>query len=268
MTGFVCMTVIVIVAIFAPWLLPADPTEQIIKNRFMPPVFAGGEWPHFLGSDNLGRDIFSRVILGTQTSVAVGAFVVMLALVVGSALGAIAGYFGGLVDSFIMRLTDFQLSFPFILLAIIFMAIFGPGFTSLVIALAVAIWVNYARLVRGETLKLRELEFIQAARSIGVRHSIIILRHVVPNVLPSIIVMATLDIAFVIIFEAALSFLGLGIQPPTPSWGVMISDGRNYMFESLWMTLGPGLAILVTAVAINLFGDFLRDTYDPRLAGL
>ena len=268
MTGFVCMTVIVIVAIFAPWLLPADPTEQIIKNRFMPPVFAGGEWPHVLGADNLGRDIFSRVILGTQTSVAVGAFVVMLALVVGSALGAIAGYFGGLVDSFIMRLTDFQLSFPFILLAIIFMAIFGPGFTSLVIALAVAIWVNYARLVRGETLKLRELEFIQAARSIGVRHSIIILRHVVPNVLPSIIVMATLDIAFVIIFEAALSFLGLGIQPPTPSWGVMISDGRNYMFESLWMTLGPGLAILVTAVAINLFGDFLRDTYDPRLAGL
>ena len=268
MTGFVCMTVIVIVAIFAPWLLPADPTEQIIKNRFMPPVFAGGEWPHFLGSDNLGRDIFSRVILGTQTSVAVGAFVVALALVVGSALGAIAGYFGGLVDSFIMRLTDFQLSFPFILLAIIFMAIFGPGFTSLVIALAVAIWVNYARLVRGETLKLRELEFIQAARSIGVRHSIIILRHVVPNVLPSIIVMATLDIAFVIIFEAALSFLGLGIQPPTPSWGVMISDGRNYMFESLWMTLGPGLAILITAVAINLFGDFLRDTYDPRLAGL
>ena len=268
MTGFVCMTVIVIVAIFAPLLLPADPTEQIIKNRFMPPVFAGGEWPHFLGADNLGRDIFSRVILGTQTSVAVGAFVVMLALVVGSALGAIAGYFGGLVDSFIMRLTDFQLSFPFILLAIIFMAIFGPGFTSLVIALAVAIWVNYARLVRDETLKLRELEFIQAARSIGVRHSIIILRHVVPNVLPSIIVMATLDIAFVIIFEAALSFLGLGIQPPTPSWGVMISDGRNYMFESLWMTLGPGLAILITAVAINLFGDFLRDTYDPRLAGL
>ena len=268
MTGFVCMAVIVIVAIFAPLLLPADPTEQIIKNRFMPPVFAGGEWPHFLGADNLGRDIFSRVILGTQTSVAVGAFVVVLALVVGSALGAIAGYFGGLVDSFIMRLTDFQLSFPFILLAIIFMAIFGPGFTSLVIALAVAIWVNYARLVRGETLKLRELEFIQAARSIGVRHSIIILRHVVPNVLPSIIVMATLDIAFVIIFEAALSFLGLGIQPPTPSWGVMISDGRNYMFESLWMTLGPGLAILVTAVAINLFGDFLRDTYDPRLAGL
>ena len=268
MTGFVCMAVIVVVAIFAPLLLPADPTEQIIKNRFMPPVFAGGEWPHFLGADNLGRDIFSRVILGTQTSVAVGAFVVMLALVVGSALGAIAGYFGGLVDSFIMRLTDFQLSFPFILLAIIFMAIFGPGFTSLVIALAVAIWVNYARLVRGETLKLRELEFIQAARSIGVRHSIIILRHVVPNVLPSIIVMATLDIAFVIIFEAALSFLGLGIQPPTPSWGVMISDGRNYMFESLWMTLGPGLAILVTAVAINLFGDFLRDTYDPRLAGL
>ena len=233
MTGFVCMAVIVVVAIFAPYLLPVDPTEQVIRNRFLPPVFSGGEWPHLLGADNLGRDIFSRVILGTRTSVAVGAFVVLIALVVGSALGAVAGYFGGLVDTVIMRLTDFQLSFPFILLAIIFMAIFGPGFTSLVIALAVAIWVNYAKLVRGETLKLRELSFIQAARSIGVRHTVIILRHVVPNVLPSIVVMATLDIAFVIIFEAALSFLGLGIQPPTPSWGVMISDGRNYLFESL-----------------------------------
>jgi ABC-type dipeptide/oligopeptide/nickel transport system permease subunit len=268
MSGFVCIIIIVIVAIFAPYILPADPTEQVIKNRFLPPVFAGGTWENFLGADNLGRDIFSRVILGTQTSVAVGAFVVLLALAVGSALGAIAGYFGGLVDTVIMRLTDFQLSFPFILLSIIFMAIFGPGFTSLVIALAVAIWVNYARLVRGETLKIRELEFIQAARSIGVRHTTIILRHVLPNVLPAIVVMATLDIAFIIIFEAALSFLGLGIQPPTPSWGVMISDGRNYLYESVWMTLGPGIAILITAVAINLIGDFLRDTYDPRLAGL
>ena len=268
LTGFIGVVGVIIVAIIAPYILPASPVEQVIDNRFMAPVFAGGEWPHILGGDNLGRDIFSRVILGARTSVAVGFFVVLMAMIIGSALGAIAGYYGGLLDLVIMRITDFQLSFPFILIAIIFMAIFGPGFTSLVIALTIAIWVNYARLVRGETLKIRELEFIQAARSIGVYSWIIILRHVIPNVIQSIIVMATLDIAFVIIFEAALSFLGLGIQPPTPSWGVMISDGRNYMYESLWMTLGPGISILVTAVAINLLGDFLRDTYDPRLASL
>ena len=268
MSGFVLLIVVLFVAIFADVLLPQDHTEQIIANRFLPPVFAGGEWAHVLGADNLGRDIFSRVILGTQTSVAIGFLVVFVAMVVGSALGAISGYFGGFADTAIMRLADFQLSIPFILLAIIFMAIFGPGFWSLVVALSIAIWVNYARLVRGETLRLRELEFVQAARSIGVRDAAIIVKHILPNVFPSMVVMATLDVAWVIIFEAALSFLGLGIQPPTPSWGVMISDGRNYLFESHWMSLGPGLGILITSVAINLFGDFLRDTYDPKQAML
>ncbi|MBM3517878.1 MAG: ABC transporter permease [Alphaproteobacteria bacterium] len=268
LSGFVMIVLVLLVTAFSPYLMPHDPTEQIIAHRFAPPVFDGGTYEHFLGADNLGRDILSRVILGTQTSIAVGFLVVLIAVVVGSTLGAISGYFGGYVDTAIMRLADFQLSFPFILLAIIFMAIFGPGFWSLVVALAVAIWVNYARLVRGETLKLRELEFVQAAHSIGVRDATIIVRHILPNVMPSMVVMATLDIAWVIIFEAALSFLGLGIQPPTPSWGVMIADGRNYLFESHWMTLGPGLAILITSVAINLFGDFLRDTYDPKQARL
>ena len=268
LSGFVMLVVVLLVVIFADVLLPQEPTEQIIANRFLAPVFAGGEWAHILGCDNLGRDIFSRVILGTQTSVAVGFLVVFIAMVVGSALGAVSGYFGGFADTAIMRLADFQLSIPFILLAIIFMAIFGPGFWSLVVALSVAIWVNYARLVRGETLKLRELEFVQAAKSIGVRDVGIIVKHIMPNVFPSMVVMATLDVAWVIIFEAALSFLGLGIQPPTPSWGVMISDGRNYLFESEWMALGPGLAILITSIAINLFGDFLRDTYDPKQAQL
>ena len=253
MSGFVLLIVVLFVAIFADVLLPQDHTEQIIANRFLPPVFAGGEWAH---------------VLGAETSVAIGFLVVFVAMVVGSALGAISGYFGGFADTAIMRLADFQLSIPFILLAIIFMAIFGPGFWSLVVALSIAIWVNYARLVRGETLRLRELEFVQAARSIGVRDAAIIVKHILPNVFPSMVVMATLDVAWVIIFEAALSFLGLGIQPPTPSWGVMISDGRNYLFESHWMSLGPGLGILITSVAINLFGDFLRDTYDPKQAML
>lgn len=268
LSGFVMIVFILLVTVFAPYLAPHDPAEQIVRNRFMPPAFSGGEWSHFLGVDNLGRDIFSRVILGSQTSIVIGFLVVAIAMFIGSALGAIAGYFGGILDTVIMRLADFQLSFPFILLAIIFMAIFGPGFWSLVIALSVAIWVNYARLVRSETLKIRELEFVQAARSIGVRDTDIIIRHIIPNALPAIVVMATLDVAWVIIFEAALSFLGLGIQPPTPSWGVMISDGRNYLFEAHWMSLGPGIAILITSVAINLFGDFLRDTYDPQQARL
>ena len=269
LTGLFILAIVVLVAIFAPYLAPYDPAASIVANRFIPPAWAeGGDPAHLLGGDNLGRDIFSRVLLGTQASIFIGFTVVLAAMIVGSLIGAVSGYVGGAVDSAIMRVVDFQLSFPFILLAIIFMAVLGPGLWSTMAALAFAIWVNYARLVRGETLKLRELEFIQAARVIGVGNVAIVLRHILPNVLPTIIVMATLDVAWVIIFEAALSFLGLGVQPPTPSWGVMISEGRNYLYESHWMSLGPGLAILLTSIGINLLGDFLRDTYDPRLARL
>jgi ABC-type dipeptide/oligopeptide/nickel transport system permease subunit len=269
MAGAAILGLAVIVALLGPWLAPHEPAAQIVANRFLPPAWApGGSWSYLLGGDNLGRDILSRVLVGTRASIANGFSVVLAAMVVGSLLGALAGYFGGLADSAIMRLVDFQLSFPFILLAIIFMAVLGPGLVSTFVALSVAIWVNYARLVRAEALRLRELEFVQAARCIGVGDGAIILRHILPNVLPTIIVMATLDVAWVIIFEAALSFLGLGVQPPTPSWGIMISEGRNYLYESHWMSLGPGLAILMTSVGINLLGDFLRDTYDPRLAHL
>jgi len=267
MSGFAILLVVLVVTAFAPWLAPHDPALQSVDVKFMPPAWEeGGDWAYVLGGDNLGRDIFSRVIEGSQASILIGFTVVLAAMIVGSLLGAVAGYFGGIADSAVMRVVDFQLSFPFILLAIVFMAILGPGLWSTFVALSVAIWVNYARLVRGETLKLREQEYIQAARCIGVSAVTIVLRHVIPNVLPTIIVMATLDVAWVIIFEAALSFLGLGVQPPTPSWGVMISEGRNYLYESHWMSLGPGLAILITSVGINLLGDFLRDTYDPRLA--
>ena len=267
LSGFAILFVVMVATILAPLLAPHDPAYQSIDVRFLPPAWAeGGDWAYVLGGDNLGRDIFSRVLVGTQASIVIGFTVVLAAMIVGSLLGAVAGYFGGIADTIIMRLVDFQLSFPFILLAIVFMAILGPGLWSTFVALSVAIWVNYARLVRGETLKLREMEYIQAARCIGVSGLAIVLRHILPNVLPTIIVMATLDVAWVIIFEAALSFLGLGVQPPTPSWGVMISEGRNYLYESHWMSLGPGLAILITSVGINLLGDFLRDTYDPRLA--
>jgi ABC-type dipeptide/oligopeptide/nickel transport system permease subunit len=267
--GFVIVSIVLLCAVFAPYLAPHNPAQQVIANRFLTPAWAdGGDWSYPLGGDNLGRDIFSRVLVGTRVSIGMGFLVVGTSMIVGSMLGAIAGYFGGFLDTLIMRIVDFQLALPFILIAIVFMAIMGPGLWSTFVALSVAIWVNYARLVRGETLKLRELDYIQAARCIGVPSGTIVLRHVIPNVLPVIIVMATLDVAWVIIFEAALSFLGLGVQPPTPSWGVMISEGRNYLYDSHWMSLGPGLAILITSIGINLLGDFLRDTYDPRLARL
>ena len=265
LTGFVLILVVVFVAIFAPLLAPHDPARQVLSVRFQPPVFAeDGNWNHVLGGDNLGRDILARVLYGSRTSIMVALLVVLAAMVTGSALGAISGYFGGVIDAVIMRVADFQLSFPFILVALLLLAIVGPGFWTMVFALSVALWVSFARLVRGETLKIRELEYIQAAKSIGVGHAAIIFGHVLPNVLPIIIVLATLDIAAVVLYEAAISFLGLGTQPPTPSWGGMISEGRNYLYENYWMALGPGIAIMTTSIAINLFGDFLRDTYDPR----
>jgi ABC-type dipeptide/oligopeptide/nickel transport system permease subunit len=266
LTGFALIALMVATALAAPIVAPHDPARQVIEWRFLPPAWAdGGDPAHLLGGDDLGRDIFSRVLLGARTSIAVALIVVVLATTFGSLLGALAGYFGGLLDAVIMRLAEFQLAFPFLLLALMFMAVLGPGFATLVTALTVALWVNFARVVRGEAMKIRPLEYIEAARSIGVPTWRIVLGHVLPNVFPAIVVLATLDVALVIIAEAALSFLGLGVQPPTPSWGMMISDGRDFLYEAPWMVLGPGVAILCTSIGINLFGDFLRDTYDPRL---
>ena len=266
LSGAVVLLLVVLTALCAPVLAPHSSSEQNIDSQFAPPVFAeGGGLNHPLGADNLGRDTLSRVVFGTRISIGVAFIVILTSVSIGAVIGAVSGYFGGLVDMIIMRIGDFQLSFPFILLAIVFMAILGPGFWSMVIALSVALWVNYARLVRGETLKLREMEYVQAARAIGVHPLRIIRGHILPNTLPAIIVLATLDIAWVIIFESALSFLGLGIQPPTPSWGIMLAEARNFIYESPWMTIFPGAALFVTCAGINLFGDWLRDTFDPKL---
>jgi ABC-type dipeptide/oligopeptide/nickel transport system permease subunit len=268
-TGLAVILIVLATAAFAPLVATNDPAEQVITHRFLPPAWAeGGKVALPLGGDNLGRDVFSRLVWGTQISVSVALIVIAVIVIVGLSIGLVSGYFGGAVDTVLMRVVDFQLSFPFILLALLLLAILGKGYWTLVLALSVAFWVGIARLVRGETLRIRELEFVAAARGMGVSEPVIIVRHVLPNALPSIVVLATLDIAVVIIAEAAMSFLGLGVQPPTPSWGTMISDGRNYLYEAPWMTLGPGLAIMATAIGINLFGDFLRDTYDPQLAYL
>lgn len=267
LTGFVLVVVVLLVALTAPWIATNDPAEQVIAHRFLPPFWEeGGKLSHPLGGDNLGRDIYSRVVHGTRISVVVALIVIAVIIVFGTTVGLVSGYFGRVVDSILMRIVDFQLSFPFILLALLLLAILGKGFWTLVLALSVAFWVNIARLVRGETMRIRSLEFVQAARGIGVPEWRIITGHILPNTLPALVVLATLDVAVIVLAEAAMSFLGLGIQPPTPSWGTMISDGRNYLYEAPWMTLAPGLGIMLTAIGINLLGDFLRDTYDPRMA--
>ncbi|MCA0275983.1 MAG: ABC transporter permease [Proteobacteria bacterium] len=265
-TGLALIAIVVFCAIFAPVIAPHDHAQQVIEWRYAPTAWQdGGSTTNLVGGDNMGRDIFSRTVMGARVSVQVALIVVSIALVVGSLLGALAGYFGGLVDTIIMRLVDFQLAFPFLLLALIFMAVLGPGFATLVMALAFALWINFARIVRSETMRIRTLDYVDAATTMGVSQLRIIFTHVLPNVLPAVLVVATLDIALVIISEAALSFLGLGVQPPTASWGVMISEGRDFLYEQPWIVIAPGIAVLISSVGINLFGDFLRDYFDPRL---
>ena len=269
MIGAIILGLVILVAILAPLLAPHSTTKQSLDAQFAPPFFAeGGTMTYPLGGDNLGRDTLSRTLYGTRISMGVAVLVISVAITIGAVLGCIAGYYGGIIDTIIMRIVDFQLSFPFILVAIIFMAIFGPGFWSMVVSFIVALWVNYARLARGEALKIRELEFVQATKAIGVSDFKIIRGHILPNAMPSLIVLGTLDIAWVIIFESALSFLGLGIQPPTPSWGVMLSESRNYLYASYWMTIWPGAFLFAAVIGINLLGDWLRDTFDPKLLKL
>jgi len=267
LTGAVLVGLAIVAALAAPVIAPHDPLKQAVRGKFAEPGLVGGNPDYPLGGDNLGRDIFSRVIYGSRASLAIGILVTVIAMICGSLLGALAGFRGGLIDTGIMRLVDLQLSIPFIILALIFFAILGPGFWSVFVALAVALWVNYARLVRGETLKIRAMEYVAAAETIGVSRARILLVHILPNVIPSILVLATLDMAFVIVFESSLTFLGLGIQPPTPTWGYMLSEGRNYLQESPWMSIVPGAAIILTVVGINLLGDWLRDKLDPSLRG-
>jgi ABC-type dipeptide/oligopeptide/nickel transport system permease subunit len=265
MTGAGLVSLAILAAVTAPVIAPHSPTKQAIRGKFAEPFFIDRATDYPLGGDNLGRDIASRVLYGSRASLAIGFLVTIAAAIAGSIAGAVAGYRGGLVDTIVMRLVDLQLSIPFILLAMIVLAILGPGFWSVFVALAIALWVNYARLVRGETMRISEMEYVVAARTIGAADRRILGVHVLPNVLHSILVLATLDMAFVIIFEASLTFLGLGIQPPTPTWGFMLSEGRNYLQESPWMSVFPGAAIILTVVGINLLGDWLRDTFDPSL---
>ena len=261
--------VFVFAALFASVLSPADPEEQTLRARFMPPVWdERGTWKHVLGTDRLGRDLLSRIIWGSRVSLTAGVLTVLLASAVGACVGLVAGYYGGRVDTVLMRVTDATMSFPVILLALILAVTVGPSFVNVVIAIGVILWARYARVIRGQVLTLMELDFITQARIAGASAGRIILRHLFPNTLNTLVVLTTLQVGYVIIVEASLSFLGAGIPPPTPAWGSMISEGRDFVTSAWWVSFFPGLAILLVVLAFNLLGDWLRDTLDPKLRQL
>ncbi|MDH3404965.1 MAG: ABC transporter permease [Acidobacteriota bacterium] len=253
---------VLLVALLAPSLAPYSPNEQALERRLETPSRA-----HWLGLDELGRDVLSRLILGTRVSVGVGLAVVLLAGWIGTVVGLVAGYAGGRLDAALMRLTDVFMAFPGILLAIALVAVLGPALRNVVVALVVIGWVGYARLVRGQVLQLRETEFVLAARASGVSPAGVALRHLLPNVLPTLVVQASLGMAGAILSEASLSFLGLGIQPPTPSWGAMINAGRSHLIDAPHLALFPGLAILLTVMGLNFLGDALVARLDPQTRG-
>jgi len=264
--GLVVVALVFAASLGAPWLGPWDPIEQDISNRLKPPGSHGPSGRvHVLGTDHLGRDLLARVILGARPALMVGFAAVAISGIIGMVVGLVSGYFGGRVDDVFMRLADIQLAFPFILLAIAVIGVLGPSLPVIIVVIGVSSWVVYARVVRGAVLSLREREFVQAALALGSRDGRILLRHILPNAFTPWLVVATLDMARVIVIESALSFLGLGVQPPTPTWGGMLADGRVYISTAWWLATFPGLAILVTVLGINLFGDGLRDTLDPRL---
>jgi peptide/nickel transport system permease protein len=253
-------------ALLAPQIAPWDPARQMLLKRLRPPMWeARGLREHPLGTDHLGRDILSRILYGGRISLGVGLSAVTLSGLIGVSLGLLAGFHGGRTDAFIMRVVDVFLAIPYILLAMGVVFALGPSLLNVILVMAVTRWVQFARIVRADVLSIREREFVSGARARGSRSTRLLLRHVLPNALTPIIVVATLELAFMIIYESALSFLGLGVQPPTPTWGWMLSDGRNYIATAWWLATFPGLAIMLTVLAVNLLGDWLRDTLDPRL---
>jgi peptide/nickel transport system permease protein len=257
--GAALVAVLLVVAGGAEWLAPYDPTAQVLAENLAPP---GAD--HLLGQDKLGRDILARVIYGTRVSLAVGLVTVLVSLLIGATVGALAGFAGGWVDELVMRAVDVLLAFPGLLLAIALTGVLGPSLRNVVIALCAIGWTGYARLARGEIVRLREREFVEAARALGVPERRILIRHLVPLLATPLLVQATFGMAAAIVAEASLSFLGLGAQPPTASWGAMLNDGRAFVLVAPHLTVFPGLAILVTVLGLNFLGDGLRDRLDVR----
>jgi peptide/nickel transport system permease protein len=264
--GALIILTVILTAVLSSVISPYDPMAQNLTMRLTPPAWSnGGNWAHILGTDHLGRDILSRIIYGSKISLMVGGVAVLISGILGTILGMLSGFYGNKIDAFIMRMADIQLAFPFILLALAVMAVLGSGLRNVIIVLGVTGWVMYGRVVRGEVMSIREKEYVEAARAIGNRDSQVMIKHILPNIISTIVIIATLEVAKVIIAESSLTFLGLGVEPSIPTWGSMLADGREYITNAWWVATFPGLAIMFTVLGINLVGDWLRDTLDPRL---
>jgi len=257
---------LVIPALFAAQVAPYDPLKGSLAKRLKPPAWQqGGTIEHPLGTDKLGRDMLSRIIYGARVSLMVSLVAIFVGGIIGTGLGLISGYFGGWVDALLMRLVDISLSLPTILLALVLVAAVGPSFGTVITILMIFLWARYARLVRGETLSIKERDFIARARVAGASHIRIMARYIFPNVVNSLVVLATLQVGYVILLESTLSFLGAGLPRPMPAWGLMIADGRELIVTAWWVSMFPGLAIMLTVLSLNLLGDWLRDHLDPKL---
>jgi peptide/nickel transport system permease protein len=257
---------LVVPAVLAPQVAPHDPLRGSLANRLKAPAWQeGGSLTYPLGTDKLGRDILSRIVYGARVSLVVSLVAILVGGAIGTTLGLISGYFGRWVDSLIMRLVDISLSLPTILLALVLVAAVGPSFATVITVLVVLLWARYARLVRAETLAIKERDFIARARVAGASHTRIMARYLFPNVVNSLVVLATLQVGYVILLESALSFLGAGLPRPTPAWGLMVADGRELIVTAWWVSMFPGLAIMLTVLCLNLLGDWLRDHFDPKL---
>ncbi|MBG9654525.1 ABC transporter permease [Cytobacillus firmus] len=265
--GIILVVLSVSAALFAQWIAPFDPSKANLTSRLVPPSWADetGESIFFLGADQVGRDLLSRIIHGAKISLMVGFFGVIISMIIGTVLGLISGFFGKWLDDFIMRVADIQLAFPFMLFAIVIMSVLGTGIWKIIIILGLTYWVGFARLIRGEVISLKEQEYVQAAKAIGGTNFTIIRKHILPNVMSSILVLGTMYIAEFILLEASLTFLGLGVDPTIPSWGGMLADSRNYVTSAWWTATFPGIAIMLTVLGFNLLGDWLRDRFDPNM---
>jgi peptide/nickel transport system permease protein len=256
------IVLLVLTAVGCQWLAPLDPIQQTLSDRLLPPSFH-----HFMGTDQYGRDVFSRLLYGARISLAVGLVAVSIYIFIGTFVGAVAGYYGGIVDALLMRLVDILLCIPTFFLILMVIAFIGPSIVNVMIIIGLTSWTDVARLVRGEVLSLKEREFVQAAKVIGMKDVRIIMKHILPNAMGPILVVATLGIGGAILTESSLSFLGLGVQPPTASWGNMLQEGKDHLTDAWWLVTFPGLAIFITVLGYNLLGEGLRDLLDPRLRG-
>ena len=266
--ALVLIALFILTALLGPFLIEHDPLRGSLRDRLEPPAWMeGGTANHLLGTDRLGRDVLARIVEGARISLAVCAVVIVVAGLIGTTVGTLSGYVGGWLDRFLMRIVDLALSLPVILLALLIGAISGPSFLNIVIVISLVLWSQYARMARGETLRVKNEDYVDLARTSGLGHVRIILRHILPNIAPVLIVVATLQVGVVIVLEASLSFLGVGVPPPNPSWGSMVAEGRSYVVTAWWVSLFPGIAILLVVMAVNIVGDALTDRINPALKG-